>query len=390
MGERALIVFCGLLLAVSAFSVDITLPFFGRISAELQTPYPLVQASVSIYLFGIGIGQILFGPLSDRIGRRPTLAIGLGAYLMGTLIALFATDIGGLLAGRAVQGVGGAAGPVLGRAILRDRYTGQALAQSMAIAMAIFSFGPIVAPLIGVGIAEVGGSWRAVFVAMGLLATALLAALLRVPETLATPEPHATDPSVMLGNARAVIAHPQSRYFLLLAMMAHAGMVSIIVSVPRVYEVQFGITGALFALLFAVHGVGIIVGQVANHRLIGRIGAVPTALLAALLMLATLIAMVALGATGRIGPYSLSALLALFAVGYLIVLSNCSSMALEPHGRIAGFTSSFFGLCTLMFGSVVATVVAAATAGRLVPWALALTGMVVVCVIALRRWTRAH
>ncbi|HMN80145.1 MAG TPA: MFS transporter [Burkholderiaceae bacterium] len=388
MKPGSLIVFCGVLLSTSAFSVDIVLPFFPSIRDDLAAPQTAVQATVTLYLLCLGAGQLLFGSLSDRIGRRGAIAGGLGLYLAGALIALTSSSITGLLAGRALQGFGAAAGPVVGRAIIRDLFTGQALAQNMAIATGIFSVGPIFAPLLGAAIAAGGAGWRAVFVVMGLFAAGLLVTLARVPETNRHRRPDALAPTVMARNALTVLRHPQSRYFLVLGGVTSSAMVCIVAGSPVVFEHAFGVRGAAFALLFATHGLGIIIGQFANHRMIARIGPVASAMVAASVMTAAFALSTAAALAGWQSAPLQTFLIFVFALGYLIVVANATSLTLEPHGPIAGFVSAFFGFASTGAASLIATAVLAVTAGDLLAWSTALALISFVVLIALRVWHR--
>ncbi|MEZ5649461.1 MAG: MFS transporter [Burkholderiaceae bacterium] len=350
MSDRALTIYCGLLLAIAAFSIDITLPFFADIREAMDATPGSTHAIVTLNIISLGIGQLFFGTFSDRFGRRPTIRIGLGIYLLGTLLALLATSMPVLLAARVLQGLGASAAPVTARAIIRDRFQGKRLAQEMALASGIFSLGPILAPLSGVALVAVGGHWRLIFVAMAAAAIGLLFALKRVPETLARPQMDAASPRRLLANARQVLGHPQSRYFLLLSGWVMTLIVTIIANMPLVMEQTWGITGAWFAILFAIHGVGIIIGQTLNHRLIHRIGPVASAAWAATLMTATFATLGGLHLAGLLTGVGLAVGLFVFAIGYLIVYSNAASMTLEPQGSIAGFTAAFFGF----FGQVLA------------------------------------
>lgn len=388
MTQRQIIVYCGLLLSVGAFSIDITLPFFGPMANSLSAPPASLHATVTLYIFFLGIGQLAMGSLADRFGRRPVIAAGLGLYAAGAVVALLSSNLGGVLAGRAMQGLGGAVGPVLGRAMVRDVSDPVELPRNMAVASGIFAVGPIFAPLIGVGLAAAGGSWRAVFVAMCLFALGLVAVLARLPETLAARNPAALAPAILLDNARHVLRNRQSRFFMLLAAIAMVAIVTIIAGLPRLYEANFGVAGALFAILFGLHGVGIIVGQVLNHRLIGRIGAVASAFVASLIMSAACLAVVLLSATGTAGPYSVSAAMFVFAIGYLIVFSNATALTLEPHGAIAGFASSFFGFFAQVVSSAIGTVAVALAGTSITTWSLLLLAVSLGCLLALLGWQR--
>lgn len=388
MTQRQIIVYCGLLLSVGAFSIDITLPFFGPMASSLSAPPASLHATVTLYIFFLGIGQLAMGSLADRFGRRPVIAAGLGLYAAGALVALFSGSLAGVLAGRAMQGLGGAVGPVLGRAMVRDVSDPVELPRNMAVASGIFAVGPIFAPLIGVGLAAAGGSWRAVFVAMCLFALGLVAMLARLPETLAARNPAALAPAILLDNARHVLRNRQSRFFMLLAALAMVAIVTIIAGLPRLYEANFGVAGALFAVLFGLHGVGIVVGQVLNHRLIGRIGTVASAIVASLIMSAACLAVALMSVTGTAGPYSVSAAMFVFAIGYLIVFSNATALTLEPHGAIAGFASSFFGFFAQVVSSAIGTAAVALAGTSITAWSLLLLAVSLGCLLALLGWQR--
>ncbi len=386
LAPRLLVVYCGLLLTIGAFSVDITLPFFRPMREAFGAPESAIQATVTLYVGSIGLGQLLFGPLSDRFGRRAAIALGLSIYLAGATVALSAQHIEGMLAGRALQGFGAAAGPVVSRAILRDLFSGPALAQNMAIATGIFSLGPILAPLIGVGIAEAGGSWRSVFVGMIGLALLLLAGLWRTPETRPQARPDALSPARMWRDVRRLFAHPQSRHFLLLGPLAQSTMLCLVAGMPRVFEHEFGIGGATFAVLFALHGGGIILGQTANHRLIARLGAARTALIASVIMTLAGLLLTGFAALGRLHPYGFSAIVFLFAIGFLIVLANMASLTLDPHPQIAGFTSSFLGFFSQVPGATIAMFVVAVGAGRSLPLGVGLAALSATTAVGLWWW----
>ncbi len=386
MGARALVFYCGLLLTIGAFSVDITLPFFMPMREHFGAGHAAVSATVTLYIGFIGLGQIVFGPLSDRFGRRPAIAAGLAIYLTGAAIALAAPSIEMLLVGRAVQGFGAAVGPVVARHPARP-VQGPTLAQNLAIATGIFSLGPILAPLIGVAIAQAGGSWRSIFVGMlgfgGLLLT--IPACARDPAT-GVPM-HCVRPDCCATRA-PVLAHPQSRHFLLLGPVAQCTMLTIVAGTPRVYEHEFGVTGTLFAVLFALHGLGIIIGQAANHRLIARLGPVRTALAATAVMIVACSLIVGFALADALTPYRLSFFVFLFAIGFLIVAANSAAMTLDPHGPIAGFTSSFFGFVSSAVGALFATLIVWATHGRALAWGAALLAICVLCAMALLSWLR--
>lgn len=253
MKGRSIVFYCGLLMSISAFSVDITLPSFPAMARELAAPFEQVQWTITIYMVGAGLGQLLWGPLSDRFGRRPALAAGLVLFLLGCLLAALSPGAPMLLASRLIQGFGAAAAIVASRAVIRDLHSGEDLARNLALATAIFAIGPIVAPLLGAGMAALAG-WRFIFLALALFATGLLIALPRLPETLPARSVDAMRTTILAERLGRLFSHPQSRFFLLLSALVMSSMLLILAVTPRIYEVSFAVTGIAFAFYFAQIG----------------------------------------------------------------------------------------------------------------------------------------
>jgi DHA1 family bicyclomycin/chloramphenicol resistance-like MFS transporter len=384
----ALIVFCGLLLSVSAFSCDITLPAFWSIERDLATPIEWVQAIVPVFLIAQGIGQLAFGPVSDRFGRRPVIAAGLALYIVGATIAMLAASIGAVHAGRIAQGFGSACGIAVGRAVLRDVSHGLELAQAMAFAMAIFALGPTLAPLLGYGLVAIGG-WRMTFLAMGAFGAMLLVvALCWFRETNPTCDPQALRPKRLWQALLQVLRHPQSRTFLAAAAITQFGMVSFIANAPRFFKQAFAIEGLEFAALFAATGLGIILGQFTNTRLITRLGVLATTRVAAFVLLAVTTIVVVLSLAGALPGVAFAALMFVFNTSFLVVIANSASLVIDPHRQIAGFASSIFGFVTQITASALALLTMPLFNGALLPWSLALlivTGTVFAGLLAYRQ-----
>jgi DHA1 family bicyclomycin/chloramphenicol resistance-like MFS transporter len=368
----SLIAFCGLLLSVSAFSCDVTLPAFWSMQQEFGVSIDWVQAIVPVFLIFQAIGQLVFGPVSDRFGRRPVIMGGLVIYIAGAAIAGLAQSIWAVHAGRVAQGFGGACGIVVGRAVLRDVSHGAALAQSMALAMAIFAFGPISAPLVGYALVSVSG-WRGVFIGMAIFAGLLLAwGLLRFKETHAAPDPTALHPARLLQSLLKIVRHPQSRYFLVVAAATQYGIISYVANGPRFFKSAFGVDGLEFALLFASTGLGIILGQITNNRLIARLGVLAATRIAAFVLLAVTAAMAMLSLAGLLSAIVFTLLMFMFNTSFLVVIANSASLVIDPHREIAGFASSAYGFFTQLLASLAAVLTVPLFAGALQPWSLAM------------------
>lgn len=385
MNRALLIVYCGLLLSVSAFSCDITLPAFWSMSQDLDARIELVQAIVPVFLIFQAIGQLVFGPVSDRYGRRPVVFAGLFMYLCGTSIALLATSIGAVHMGRAAQGFGSACGIVVGRAMLRDVSQGTALAQAMAFAMAIFALGPITAPLLGYGLVALGG-WRGIFFGMGLFAIALIGGAFALRETNAAPNRHALKRENLASALSRIVRHPQSRYFLILAAITQFSIVSFVANAPRFFKTAFDIEGLSFALLFASTGLGIVVGQITNNRLLGTLGVLPTTRLAAGMLLFVSAAATALAVVGLLSGIAFVVLMFLFNTSFLVIMANAASLVIDPHREIAGFASSAYGFFTQMTSSILALLTMPFFQGRILPWAATMLVIMTVLYVALTRY----
>jgi DHA1 family bicyclomycin/chloramphenicol resistance-like MFS transporter len=245
----------------------------------------------------------------------------------------------------------------------------------MALAMAIFALGPISAPLLGYGLVVLGG-WRAIFLGMATLAIGLLlVALLRFKETNPSPDPQALRPSRLLQSLGSILGSRQSRYFLVVAAATQFAVISFVSNAPRFFKSAFGIEGLDFALLFAATGLGIVVGQVANNRVIARVGVLATTRLAAGALAAVAGVIVLLSLAGALPGTLFTALMLLFNTSLLVVMANSASLVIDPHREIAGFASSAYGFFTQIIGSTVAALTLPLFNGALLPWAISMLGV---------------
>jgi MFS transporter, DHA1 family, multidrug resistance protein len=346
LSHRFLIVFCGLLLASNAFSTDVLLPAIYSIERAYGVRLEQVQMSMPLFIFSSAFGQLIYGPASDRFGRKPVLLVGLGVYTAAGVLALLAPNMEMLLVARSVQGFGSAAGIVVGRAILRDTHAGAALAQVMALAMMMIALGPIFAPLVGTSLVAVGG-WRAAFAAMvafGAIMTVV--ALLKLEETNRSFQSDALDGKSWSRAVQRVFGHSQSRFFLSFAALLAFTIMSFVAHAPRFFNQAFGWDGFTFAGAFALMGAGIIVGQFINTRAITRWGVVATTKLALAVQAFACVAIAAFFAAGALSGVGFVMLMFLFNCGFLSVMANAASLTLDPHPDIAGLASSLYGFVT--------------------------------------------
>ena len=339
-------------MTLSGFSVDVMLPAFTAMASDLNTPVASVQLTISTFAITFGLSQIIYGPASDRFGRKLVLAAGLGIFLIGSTFAAFGSDIFWVLLGRALQGIGGAAAPVLGRAILRDTHSGKELARAMATTMTIFAIGPIIAPLAGYGIMAIS-SWRYIFWAMGLLAFGLsLFNAVRYRETIAEKNSDALNFTAMRKTAVLIFSNWQSRYFMICASLGYCALFTFLGNSPIIYEEVFGVKDLEFSLFFSATAFGIVFGHGVNKRLINSFGVVKMLRLSSLILVLATTCMLVLAHTETLNSWNLTALLFLFNTSFLSVISNSASLTLDPHPKHAGLASAMFGSITSATGAI--------------------------------------
>lgn len=372
-----------IVMAVGSMSIDNLLPAFSQIASDYSLARENdVQLILTVYMVGFAIMQLVYGPISDTVGRRPALMIGLGIYAVGSLIALFSPSFEVLLAARFIQGLGAAATRVLSVAIVRDRYHGRDMARVMSITMMVFIIVPVFAPAIG-SFFLLFGSWHAIFVSM--LALALVIVLWfgrRMPETLHPQYRMPLSlPRVLAGAKRCVTDRATFGYSTAMGLMMGA-LMGYLGSTQQVFETEVYGLGPLFPVVFGALAAGMGVASFVNSRLVHRLGmrrlshaGVLGYVLAAALMLA-----MALMFDGR--PPLLLFVLPLAACQFLFSLTmpNFNTMAMESQGDIAGTASSVIGSYTTIAGAIVGAIVSQSFNGTVTPMA---TGFLVLGIAAL-------
>lgn len=379
-------------MALSGMTTDILLPAFTRMVGELSTSLDMVQGTIAAFSLTFGISQFFYGPASDRFGRRPVLLVGLCVYVAGAAVAAFSANIETVLVGRALQGAGAGAAPVIARAILRDTHTGTQLARAMALTWAIFAIGPIFAPLVGYAIIA-GYGWRSTFFCLGLVALCLwLFTLLRFRETNLTPNPKALAPASLLRALVTVLSHRQSVYFLTGGCIAYCALFTYITNAPRIFDREFATSGMGFAVLFAITGIGIVLGQIANRRLLEKLGILPTLRIAGTILFASSAGVALLAHADVLGPWQFTALMFGFNTSFLVVVSNTASLCIDPHPTLAGMVSAVYGSFTNIIASIFITITVTFVGISVLHWSIAMCLLTGTCalmmVLASPKWLR--
>lgn len=349
-----LLLVLGLIAALGPLSIDMYLPVLPNIASSLNASESAVQLSLAAYFLGLSTGQLVYGPLSDRLGRRPPLLAGLALYTVASLGCAFAPSIEWLVLFRFVQALGGCAGVVISRAIVRDMFAREEAAQVFSRLMLIMGVAPIVAPLLGSGLvawnpAQMG--WRAIFVVLaGVGALTLFSSAKLIRESL---QKDTTAPASQ-GLLQTYLAIARDRAFLAYALaggLAQAGMFAYITGSPFVFIEHFGFGSTAYAWLFGANAMGLIAASQWNGRLLRTISS-ERILLGALMGLA--VAGTTLFVVSMPGvPAFLFALPLFLYVGILgLTFPNASACALANQGHRAGSASALLGTLQFVIASL--------------------------------------
>jgi MFS transporter, DHA1 family, multidrug resistance protein len=348
----------GMLSAIGPFAIDMYLPAFPAIARDLQVDVGAVQMSLMSFFLAVSICQIIYGPISDRVGRKPPLYFGLSLFILGGIGCSFAGSAEALIAFRFLQGVGACASMVITRAIIRDLHTGAEAARLMATTMLVFSVSPILAPLAGSALSEFF-SWRIIFwaiAAIGVAGLAVVAGLL--PETRRAGPIQGGIGSVL----RAYRALLKDRHFLGLVFIGGLGQASFFAYLAGssvVFIEHFGLTPSQYSLVFASNAIGFIGGAQFNSMLMRRFGAervVRTALTVFASLTSLLLVLTLAGVDNAVVLWGM--LMASYACLGLVIPST-AVLALEAHGPIAGTASALMGTLQLGTGATVIVLVSA-------------------------------
>ena len=358
-GSLAFVLLVASLMTMSAMTIDINLPAIPATAADLGAAPATLQQTVSMFFLGFAAGQLVYGSLSDRFGRKPVLIGGILLYVLSSLGCAAAGSAETLLAMRLVQGLGAGSGPVLSRAIVRDLFQGPQMARLMSFAMAAFITAPMIAPTIGTGILLVA-SWRWIFLFLaGYGAVLLVVTVLLVRESLDRPDPGALRLASILGAWKAVLTHPDSRLYGAIVTLVLSVLVIYLANSSAVFMLIHGFTAGQFALTFAGIAAGSALGNLLNARLVHRqplrrligIGLGMCSLVLAGSMTAELL--------GYANPWVLLPGFFGYFLAYGLIVSNCMALALHPHGRIVGAASAALGVLQAAVPATLAGLVSA-------------------------------
>ncbi len=361
------------MMALTGLAVDVMLPALPEIADALGVGDVNDRQTVVIsYIAGFAAGQLVYGPLSDRFGRKPVLLAGLAIFVAGTIAAILASTFTTLLAARVVQGIGAASPRVMALAIVRDLFSGRKMARVVSLVMMVFIWIPVVAPAIGQGLMSIG-AWRWTFdilLAAGMLCAAW--ASWRLPETADLSPAHR--PGSLAGSLATVLGTRQTTGYMIAAGFMFGCLMSYVASAQQVFVDVYEL-GSHFPIAFGAVASVMALAGFTNSRIVERLG---MRLVSHAALAAYVLASLALAAAAWTGTATLSLFCALAAVTFFLfglIAPNFNALAMEPQADNAGLASSLIGFYSTGAGAVCAFVVGHAFDGTVLPLAVGYLAM---------------
>ena len=372
-GSREFLAIVALCMAMAAMSIDLLLPAFPEMRAAFGLDEGATEISwaITAFFIGLGFGQLVYGPLSDRFGRKRVLYAGIAVYVVGAVASTRAGSLNVFVACRIVWGFGAACPRSLALAIVRDTFEGDRMARVMSNVMATFILVPIVAPSVGSGLIALGGwrltLWAPVAVA-GLLTTWIA---LRLPETLPEDKRRSVAPSALLSAAGAVVRNRQTMAFCVASTFLFGIMTSYVGSTQVIVEEVFG-EEDLFPVIFGVLAIGLAFGSLLAARLVTRIGLARLVRLGALYAAASaaVLATIAIATDGQPPLWLFLVASGLMLPSVTALVPNTNTAAMAPLGHVAGMAAAIIGTISTIGGALLGSVVDSAYDGSVLPFTL--------------------
>ncbi|MFC4807674.1 multidrug effflux MFS transporter [Paenibacillus sp. GCM10023250] len=376
-----LVLLLGAFSALGPLTIDMYLPSFPEITADFGTKASLVQLSLTACLIGLGLGQIIMGPLSDVHGRRRPVIISLALYLLASFACAVSPNIYVFIAARFIQGFAASAGIVISRAVVRDLYSGPELTRFFSMLMLVNNLFPLIAPVAGSGVISFT-TWVGVFVVLGAVGIALvLLATAGLKETLPQEKRMAGNFGQLFQGIQTLVRDRRFLGYALAQGIMIGGVFAYVSGTPFIYQKIYGASPQLFAVLFGSNGISLIIGSQLVGRLNGKIS--ERQFLVFGLLLSAAASLTALTVILLHGPlFALVAPLFCFVASIGITSTASFSLAMESQSHMAGSASALLGLLPFVLGAVTSPLVGVAGEYSAVPMGVIIVSTSVLALLA--------
>lgn len=369
-----LVLVLGALSAIGPLTIDTYLPALPQLTADFGATDSQAQLTITGLLIGLGLGQLVIGPLSDAVGRRKPLLLGLAGHAVMSVLCALAPSILLLSLTRTLQGVAGAAVAVVAMAMVRDLFSGNKAAELLSRLILVLGLAPILAPSLGSALLKFT-SWQGIFVALAIAAVSLFAlAFFALPETLPAAR---RQPATIRGSLSSYRTLFADRLFVLMVLVAglmFAALFAYISGAPFVLQGLFHLSPQQFGLAFSANAVGLILMTQLNPLLVRRYGPVRVLFAAVVLALVGALVLLSTSITGLGGLVGFMVPLFFIVSAAGLSFPNAPAIALNRHGEIAGTAAALLGSAQFVIGGAIAPLVGLLADGTTVPIAAVLVG----------------
>jgi MFS transporter, DHA1 family, multidrug resistance protein len=382
-----MIVILGMLSAIGPFSIDMYLPGFPAIAADLHTTVAHVALSLSSFFIGISAGQLLYGPLLDRYGRKKPLYIGLSVYLLSSIGCALCTSADALIVLRFIQALGGCAGMVASRAMVRDLFPVEENAKIFSMLMLVIGVSPIIAPTLG-GYVTAAFGWHYIFIILTIMAAFILAAVhFALPESRKPDLTVSLLPAPIIKGFLSVFKDPQFYTYAFTGAISAAGLYAYISGSPHVFMELYKVTEQQYGWIFAGVALGLITCSQLNSFLLRKYTSEQIIPVALFCQTVTGLVLVLGTVFNFIGLSSTILLILVFLSCQGFVFPNSSALSMAPFSRNAGTASALMGGIQLAVGALTSGLVSILTNGTALPMAgvMASCALLSFCVLLLGR-----
>lgn len=385
------VIIISMMMSLTALSIDAMLPALPQIGSDLNVTNPNDrQLVISIIFLGQAVGQLFFGPLSDKTGRKPAIYAGYALFMTGSLVSMFSSNFLAMLVGRTLQGVGISAPRAVSMALVRDRYEGARMARVMSFATTVFILVPMIAPTIGQGILSLAG-WRAIFGSFLLFGlTTLFWFALRMPETLPVENRVPFSLRRIVNSIQAILKIRPAVGYTVAAGLISGAFLGYLNSSQQIFQEQYAL-GDSFPLYFAIISLSLGMASFLNARLVMRYGMLTLIrwALRILFGLAVIFLGIAILLAGHPPLWLFMAYLmaSFFCIG--ILFGNINALAMQPLGRLAGLGAAVVGSLSTLISMLLGMVIGRSYDGTILPLVVGITVLSGSTIFAVRWITSA-